>query len=154
MRSFVLSLGLVLLLPAAAMAQPLGAGGAPVADADAAGHEPHSTAASNLTPSDTNTVAPSLPAPDLSVNAKPSDFLRAARGALATGRTGEAQQSLEMAESRTLDRSVPLGQTGVPSENPTVAQISEAMRALANNDREGCIRLIEAAIASATAQGL
>ena len=42
---------------------------------------------------------------------RPSDYLRAAQGALAAGRIAEAQEALEMAQTRMLDRSVPLGQT-------------------------------------------
>ena len=85
--------------------------------------------------------------------AMPSDFLRAAQGALATGRTGEAQQALEMAQTRMLDRSVPLGQTNVPSDNPTVTQISQALRDLGTGNRAATMRSIETALASATAQG-
>ena len=95
-----------------------------------------------------------LPSPDLPEGAKPSDALRAAQGALAAGRLGEAEQALEMAETRMLDRSVPLGQTDNPSDNPTVGQISQARQALAAHDRATCMQFIQAAIASATAQGL
>ena len=73
---------------------------------------------------------------------------------MAAGRTGEAQQALEMAETRMLDRSVALGQTNNPSDNPTVRQISQALQALAAHDRATCMQWIQTAIASATAQGL
>jgi hypothetical protein len=95
-----------------------------------------------------------LPSPNLSEDAKPSDALRAAQGALATGRLGEAEEALEMAQTRILDRSVPLGSTNSPSDNPTVGQISQARQALAARDRSGCMQLIQAALASATAQGM
>jgi hypothetical protein len=95
-----------------------------------------------------------LPAPNVSENARPSDALRAAQGALAAGRIGEAQEALEMAQTRLLDRSVELGQTNNPSDNPTVGQITQARQALAARDRAGCMRLIQSAIESATAQGL
>ena len=73
---------------------------------------PFSDRASNITPQDTTSViAPNLPSPPLGANASVRDFLTAARSALVQGRTGEAQQSLEMAETRALDRSVPLFQT-------------------------------------------
>jgi hypothetical protein len=100
------------------------------------------------------TVLSALPAPDLPADAKPSDALRAAQGALAAGRIGEAQDALEMAETRLLDRSVALGQTNDPSDNPAVGQISKARQALAAHDRAGCLALIQAAIGSVTAQGL
>jgi hypothetical protein len=117
------------------------------------GTQPRSNAASNLPGQpDRPSVAPSLPAPPVT-GRKPSDFLRAAQGALATGRTGEAQQALEMAQTRMLDRSVPLGQTNVPSDNPTVTQISQALRDLGTGNRAATMKSIETALASAVAQG-
>ena len=116
---------------------------------------PYSATASNINPQDTrSTIAPALPSPNLPDGAKPSDALRAAQGALAAGRSGEAQDALEMAETRMLDRSVALGTTGNPSDNPTVGQISAALQALAANDRTACMQSIQTALASATAQGL
>jgi hypothetical protein len=95
-----------------------------------------------------------LPAPDLSENAKPSDFLRAAQSAVAAGRKGMAEESLEMAQTRLLDRSVPLGRTHDQSKSPAVAQISQALQALNAGDRESCLRSIQAALASVSAEGL
>lgn len=97
---------------------------------------PMSTKAGNL----------NLPTPAVGENASAAELLRAARGALAAGRTGEAQQALEMAQTRLLDRSVPLGQTDRPSDNPAVGQIAQARQALLADDRPTCMRLIEAAI--------
>ncbi|HEY4042398.1 MAG TPA: hypothetical protein VGM32_11225, partial [Rhodopila sp.] len=82
-----------------------------------------------------------------------SDYLRAAQNALAAGRMGEAESALEMAQTRILDRSVPMGQTGNPSDNPTIGLISQARQALAAHDRAACQQAIQTAIASATAQG-
>src|SRR5262249_39287749 len=45
-------------------------------------------------------VVATLPVPGLSDEAAPTDFLKAARGAVAAGRTGEARSSLEMAQTR------------------------------------------------------
>jgi hypothetical protein len=84
--------------------------------------------------------------PDVGEDGPATAYLRAAEAALATGRTGEAQQALEMAQTRLLDRSVPLGQTGVPSADPAVAQISAALQALAAGDRMGCVTQIQAAL--------
>ncbi len=95
-----------------------------------------------------------LPSPNLPDDTKPSDALRVAQGALAAGRTGEAQEALERAQTRMLDRSVALGQTNTPSDNPTVAQISQALQALAAHDRATCMQAIQSALASATAQGM
>ncbi len=115
---------------------------------------PMGTKASNIGPGDSaGTYAPNLPAPALPENARPSDFLRAAQGALAAGCTGEAQQALEMAQTRLLDRSVPLGQTNDPSNDAAVRQISQALRALSESDRAGSMQQIQSAMASAAASG-
>jgi hypothetical protein len=88
-------------------------------------------------------VSAKLATPELSPEASPGDFLRAARGALVTGRNGEARSALEMAQTRLLDRSVDAGTENVPSHNLAVKQISEAISALASNDRMACLRYIE-----------
>jgi hypothetical protein len=54
-----------------------------------------------------------------------------------------------MAETRLLDRSVPLFQTNSPSGNPVVSQISQALHALAAGDKPRSMALIEAAIPNA-----
>ena len=100
------------------------------------------------------TVLAPLPEPSLPEGSRPSAYLQAAQGALAAGHAREAESALEMAQTRILDRSVPLGQTGDPSDNPTIGQITQERQALAANDRATCLRLIQAAIASATAQGM
>jgi hypothetical protein len=116
---------------------------------------PTSTSPSNIAPQDTqSTVAPALPSPNLPEGSRPSDALRAAQAALSVGRAGQAQEALEMAETRMLDRSVALGQTNNPSDNPTVRQISQALQALAAHDRATCMQWIQTALRSATAQGL
>src|SRR4051794_21581493 len=99
-----------------------------------------------------NSVLAPLPTPTTAGD-RPSDYLRAAQGALAAGRIGEAESALEMAQTRMLDRSVPLGQTDNPSDNPTIQQISQARQALAAHDRAATLQAIEIALASATAQG-
>lgn len=96
----------------------------------------------------------SLPAAGLPEEARISDLLRAAQGALAAGRRRDAGEALEMAQTRLLDRSVPLGRTRDPSDNPMVAQITKARQALASGDRAACLDTVQAAIASATQQGL
>lgn len=108
---------------------------------------PRSNRASNITPSDTrSSVAPNLPSPPIGENASPRAYLIAARGALAAGRTGEAQQSLEMAQTRLLDRSVPLFQTNTPARDPAVDQISAALQALGSGDRARAMQIIDATI--------
>jgi hypothetical protein len=111
---------------------------------------PMGSTASNIDPTDTRSqIAPNLPSPAVGDNATAPDYLAAARNALAAGRTGEAQQSLEMAETRLLDRSTPLFQTNTPSANPAVSQISQALQALAAGDRSRCMSLIDAAMPNA-----
>jgi hypothetical protein len=88
------------------------------------------------------TIVAKLPTPALSDEASPADFLRAARGALAAGRNGEARSALEMAQTRLLSRVVDAGKESVPSQNLAVTQISEAINALAANDRMTCLRYI------------
>lgn len=113
---------------------------------------PMSTRASNIDARDTrSTIAPNLPSPRLAPGAGPVDYLRAAQASLRAGRTGECQQALEMAQTRLLDRSVPMGQTNTPSENPAVTQVTQALRALAAHDSAKAMQLIEAAIPAAMA---
>ena len=90
-----------------------------------------------------SSIVARLPAPALSDEASPGDFLRAARGALAAGRNGEARSALEMAQTRLLSRVVDAGKESEPSDNTAVKQISEALTLLAANDRMGCLRYIE-----------
>lgn len=108
---------------------------------------PLSNNAGNIGPQDTRSaIAPNLPSPDVEENAPPATYLRAARAALLQGRTGEAQQALEMAETRALDRSVPLFQTGTPSSSPMVDTIEKALNALGTGDRAGAAQFIEQAL--------
>ena len=134
MRKITLSCGLLLgLASGAALAQtgvPLTPQGVPPGADPATGARPGNdigtgmsmpmgTTASNIGPSNTNSpIAPNLPSPEVAEGAPAQTYLIAARNSLAAGRTGEAQQSLEMAETRLLDRSTPLFQTNTPSANP------------------------------------
>lgn len=113
---------------------------------------PMGNRASNIDPHNTRSeIAPNLPSPAIGPNAAPADYLRAAQNALQAGRTGEAQQSLEMAQTRLLDRSVPQDQTNNPSDNPAVTQVSQALHALAMHDRAQAMQLIQSAIPAAMA---
>lgn len=113
---------------------------------------PMGTHASNIDGQNTrSTIAPNLPSPPIGTNANAVDYLRAAQRALQAGRTGEAQQSLEMAQTRLLDRSVPQEQTSNPSDNPAVTQTSQALKALAAHDRMQAMQLINSAIPAAMA---
>ena len=108
---------------------------------------PLSNNASNISPDNTRSdIAPNLPSPPIGEDAPVRDYLVAARSALIGGRTGEAQQSLEMAETRALDRSVPLLQTGTPDRNPLVEDINRALQALGAGDRGRAEQIIEVAL--------
>ena len=103
---------------------------------------PRSNNASNIGPANTRSViAPTLPSSDLGENAGPRDYLTDARKSLVAGRTGQAQQSLEMAETRALDRP-----NGPPSE--LITRIRNARQALGAGDRAGAIALIDLALSS------
>jgi hypothetical protein len=113
---------------------------------------PMGNTASNIDQRDTRSlIAPNLPSPELGPNATAADYLHAAQGALAAGRTGEAQQALEEAQTRLLDRSVAYGQTRNPSDNPAVHQITLALHALAAGDTARCMQLIQSATPAAQA---
>jgi hypothetical protein len=110
---------------------------------------PTSDQAGNITPQDTSSpIAARLPAPPLDDNAAIHDYLLAARNALAAGRSGEAQEALEMAETRALDRSVPLFQTSTPIRDPVVDRITRVLHTLGDGDRLEAMRLLEQAIAA------
>jgi hypothetical protein len=108
---------------------------------------PRSNQASNIGPADTNgTIAPTLPSPGLGLDATTRQYLHAAREALAAGRTGEAQQALEMAETRLLGRSVPPARADIPSGQPKAIEIHDALHALGDGDRTRAISIIDIAI--------
>ena len=108
---------------------------------------PLSQEASNTGAGDVRSpIAPTLPNPDVGENATPQQLLAAARSALGTGRTGQAQEALERAQTRLLDRDTPLFQTNVPSNHPAVSHITTALRALGAGDRTTAMLAIEAAL--------
>jgi hypothetical protein len=120
------------------------------------GHEPgvgeslpRSDRASNIGPADTRSnIAPTLPPSAIGENAAAHEYLRTARASLVAGRTGQAQQSLEMAETRALDRAVPQGQTNVPSDSQFVSRIRDARRALGRGDSPQAVQLIDLALSN------
>ena len=80
------------------------------------------------------------------MNATSADYLRAAKAALIAGHTGRAQQSLEMAETRALGRSVAPGETNTQSDSVLVARIRDALQALGSHDRAQAISYIDQAL--------
>jgi hypothetical protein len=110
---------------------------------------PTSDQAGNITPQDTaSPIAARLPDPPVDDNAAIHDYLLAARNALAAGRSGEAQEALERAETRALDRSVPLFQTSTPSRDPVVERITRVLQLIGDGDRLEAMRLLEQARAA------
>ena len=106
---------------------------------------PTSGRASNINPGNTRSlIAPRLPVPPVPEGAPPRQFLLAARQALQSGQTGVAQEALERAEARQLDRSVAPSQASEPISGPVVTQISNARQALGHGDIGGAIGIIDA----------
>lgn len=111
---------------------------------------PRSNRASNIAPSDTHSdIAPRLPNPAAASNS-PEAYLAAAQRALASGRTGAAQEALERAETRVLSRSTDPSAAATPADMPMVQQISQARQALAARDIPGARSAIRAAMGGAS----
>ena len=125
-------------MPATAMPITTAQAGAPLSTS------PNSTRSSNIVPENTlSNVAPNLPASPAGENAAVQEYLRSARASLAAGRTGEAQQSLEMAATRALTRSVDTQQITAPDSNPMVLRIRDALHALGTGNRTQAMDLID-----------
>ncbi len=117
------------------------------------GHEPGvgesypaSDRASNIDRNDTRSdIAPRLPNPDANANT-PEAYLAAADRALARHQSGAAQEALERAETRMLDRSVPQGQGNAPDQDPRIGQVNSALQALGNRNYAGARQSIQQAM--------
>ena len=120
-----------------------------------AGHEPgvgeslpRSGNASNIQPGDTrSTIAPTLTMPSIGADAGPRDYLLSARSALVAGHSGLAQQALEMAETRVLDRSVVASQAGQANDGILVGLIHDALHSLGSGHISESIHTIDMALA-------
>ena len=102
---------------------------------------PRSDKAGNINAATTrSTLAPNLPAPAAdSVQA----LLLTARQALVANQTGAAQEALERAETRLLDRDIPQGAERIPDQSARVAAVAQARQALGANDINGAIAIID-----------
>jgi hypothetical protein len=105
----------------------------------------------NAPPSDTHAAtAPPLLGPALPADEPPRAFLEAARRALEAGRTEEAREALERAETRFLNGPAAPVQASSPERQDAVLAIGEARRALAAYNRQGAVRAIDDALAAVT----
>jgi hypothetical protein len=115
--------------------------------ADTGGKQPTSTVPTNTGPENTHTVwSPQLPTPAVGDDAPPAAFVKAAQAALAAGRLGEAQEAIERAESRALDRSVRPSRASAPSRQPLVQQLAQARQMLGAGDRMGAMLKLDQAL--------
>jgi hypothetical protein len=126
-----------------ASAAALALGGS--AFAQNAPHNPQSTTASNISDTDTHSsLAPALPAPG--VDMSPDQLLMRAREDVKAGRTGAAQEALEEAETRLLDRSTAPSQANMPDNGPRVDAVRRALVSLSSGDRHGAMQGIQMAM--------
>lgn len=108
---------------------------------------PASGQASNTDAGNTRSdIAPHFETPNVGPNAGPEGYLMAASQALRDNRTGEAQQALEMAETRMLTRSIPVSAAGQPARDPRIQAVSQALQALGRHDLAGAQNAIAAAM--------
>jgi hypothetical protein len=89
---------------------------------------------------------PARPEPPVDENAGAEEFLHAARSAIARGHIAEAQEELERAQTRLLDRSVPLFKTRDTSTHPAIPLIAQASKALAAGDRAAAMQYVAQAL--------
>ena len=91
-------------------------------------------------------LASKLPVPQVTDDSALS-YLKAARSALAGGKTGLAQEALERAESRLLTRDVAPSQASSAISDPSVSEISKALQALATGQTSTALQVVDALIA-------
>jgi hypothetical protein len=91
-------------------------------------------------------AAPRLATPPVSSDAGARSFLMAARSAVLIGRTGEAEEALERAETRLLDRPVPPEAVNGPDRDRAVLDIGAARRSLVARDHPATVRAIDDAM--------
>ena len=116
--------------------------------------EPASNRASNIDSQDTRSpIAPRLPEPAAGPDANPTALLHTAQQALDAHRTGAAQEAMEQAETRLLDRSVDPSMVNTPDQSATVDAIEQARQALARNDVSGARTLISRALMETASSG-
>ena len=135
-----------------AMAPMSNDGARPGNDIGTGNSMPMSNSASNTSAANSKSqIAPRLPSPGIE-SGTPEQFLKQAQQAIRAGRTGQAQEALERAETRALDRSTAPGQIAA-SNDPLVMDISGARKALGRGNRGEALRMIQAAMGAGGAMG-
>ncbi len=151
MRAFtgILSVSLLACSVQFAVAQTTDSTGArPGNDIGTRNSLPLSSQASNISGGDTkSTIAPTPPLPNVGPNADVRQLLTAARQGLTSNQTGMAQEAMEQAESRILDRAVVATEGAQPSADPVVTQIEQARQALGNGDKAGSGKILDQILA-------
>ncbi len=111
------------------------------------GHEAMSMQASNIGPADTHSdIAPALPAPSVGPDATADQLLQAAKMSLDKHQSGAAQEALERAETRLLDRSTEPSAANSPDQRPRVQAISQALSAIGRRDWPAAHTAIDSAM--------
>lgn len=106
---------------------------------------PLSTRATDLAPSRGEKMGSRLPDPGAAANT-PRELLVAAQRALNQGKTGAAQQALEMAETRVLSRTTDPSMANQPDPAAMAQNIAAARRALGSRDPSAAKMAIAAAL--------
>jgi len=108
---------------------------------------PGNDPARSVTLPDTRSAIP--PALSVATADSPVLLLATARRAATVGRTEEAQEALDRAETRLLDRSVAPTAASAPDQQHAILAIDSARQALATHDRGAALAAIEDALAAA-----
>ena len=101
-----------------------------------------------------STIAPRLALPTVPADDSPPAFLEAARSAIGRGRTAEAQEALERAETRLLDRAVTVNSMRDSAGRRAVLDIGVARQGLAARNRPGALLAINDALVARAAAPL
>ncbi len=110
---------------------------------------PLSPAASNINGSDTQSpIAPTPPAPNVPPDASAAALLMNASQSLAANQTGTADEALEQAETKILQRCVPAALANIPSADPVVMRIEQARQQIGDHDSQGAMATIQQILAS------
>ena len=125
---------------------PDGRTAAPAEDGPLGDVRANSDSASNNGAADTRSlIAPALPTPGAQADTARA-YLEAARAALVGGHTGAAQEALERAESRALDRDVAPSTAGTAIDEPLIARIGAARQALSVGNTAAALAAIAGAL--------